>query len=185
MVCHWVNSIDYKESVIRKILFSQFEARGYPHAWLQSAYDKAKVLNRQQLLHKAHKRPRTYFAVKCVLTFSEQSYQIKEIITIHWNILSTDPSLGDILKNSPLFIYKRSNNIANKLVKSDIYTDKTKTFIKGCFPCRNCAACSSIIKTNQFSDVHSGRTFFIKSLVTCSTSNVIYMLNVHMSMFIC
>lgn len=79
-----------------RILFSQFEARGYPHAWLQSAYDKAKVLNRQQLLHKAHKRPMTYFSVKCVPTFSEQSYQIKEIITIYWNILSTDPSLGDI-----------------------------------------------------------------------------------------
>ncbi len=101
---------------------------------------------------------------------------LKDIITKYWDIISTDPSLGDTFKNSPLFIYKRSNNIANRLVKSDIYTDKTKTFIKGCFPYRNYAACSSIIKTNQFSDVHSGFFFFIKSLITWSTSNVIYML---------
>ncbi len=77
------------------------------------------------------------FSVNYILTYTKNSYQIKSIVNKYWLILASDPSLKDVFKQPPMFTYKRSSNLANMLVRSDVVRDDKKTYIQGCFPCRN------------------------------------------------
>lgn len=157
-------------------LLNRFRARGYPDQWLSTAYEKVRCSERSELLMKSKKQSRP-FSVNYALTYNGLSRQIKHIVDAHWHILATDPSLKNTFSTRPLFTYKRSNNLSNLLVRSDVVReDKRASFIKGCFPCRNCAACPHILKTNSFTNHQTGKVYKIDSLITCTSTKVIYLL---------
>lgn len=157
-------------------LLQRFQTRGYPVNWLSEAYQKVKRLDRKQLFQKNTNKQKKPFSVNYVLTYNESSNVIKSIVKKHWHILSSDTTLNSAFQNPPLFTYKRGRNLSNMLVRSDVIREKTEAFIKGCFPCRNCAACSTIIKSNYFTCPRTNKRFDIKSCITCNTKNVIYLL---------
>lgn len=102
-----------------QLLGDRFDERGYPKTWFQSALDKVKHTNRTELL-KGTQRKNKIFSVNYISTYTRKSYQIKSIVNKYWFILASDPLLKGTFEHPPMFTYKRSQNLANKLIKSDM-----------------------------------------------------------------
>lgn len=108
------------------------------------------------------------------------------MVNKYWFILASDALLKDTFKHPPMFTYKRSQNLATMLVRSDVIHDdkKKQKNIQGCFPCRNCTTicsanstlCSSILQCKNYTCSSTKRIYHIKSYITCLSKNVIHLL---------
>lgn len=116
--------------------------------------------------------------IVCALTYSPASDAIKKSVKKHWHILSSDPSVGGAFKELPIFANKRADNIRDKVVKT--YYKPEPHFLAntpcGNFPCFNCIQCNAMIRGKYFSHPHSGKKYPVKSVITCKTKFVVYLL---------
>ncbi len=58
----------------------------------------------------------------CAVQYSPICSDIKKIIDKHRYVLKSDPLLSDIFEKTPRFVYKRSSNIRDLLVRADVST---------------------------------------------------------------
>ncbi len=87
-----------------------------------------------------------------------------------------------IFADLPLFSHYRARNIKDFLVKSDTYVrdgiDGHVSKDAGFYPCLKCAACKNVRKSCfEFRSCITERIYKIKQLVTCASTNVIYLLS--------
>lgn len=77
-------------------------------------------------------------------------------------------------------VYKRPPNLRNMLVRADLPPPAPTHFLStvpsGNYPCGHCQQCHFTHKTKQFNHPHTGKKYNIKGIISCSTTNVIYML---------
>ncbi len=94
--------------------------------------------------------------------------------------MSSDPKLSTTFKDTPRVVYKRPPNIRQMVVKSDLLPQRQDTFLTrvpgGNYRCANCAQCNFTTKSHTFTHPLTGKQFDIKSIITCTTTNVIYLL---------
>lgn len=163
-------------------LYQQFIQRGYTPQVLDSALTRVRSEGTRALLRtdtQPHKRDPPLI---CCTTYTPHSQQIKKIIKQHWHVLQTDTICSELFPNPPLFTHSRSPNLRDKLVHSDTFDHSKRPCARldnmtGFFPCRNCASCNNIHKTNHFTSFSTGKRYEIRSFITCSSVNVIYLLN--------
>ena len=155
-------------------MLSRFKEKGYPKDCLESAMATANQIDRKELFQK-RERNKTPPSVNYVLTYDPFSAIIKSTVLKHWHILSSDKTLNDRFQLPPRFTHKRATSLRDRFVKADTYS-RPDPVITGNFPCRSCTSCSHMVKTNNFHDSHTGKNYKIKSLITCNSSNLIYLL---------
>jgi hypothetical protein len=104
----------------------------------------------------------------------------KDIIRKHWYIVDTDPQLKPIFKYPPCMVFKRLPNVRDIVVKSDYPPEKRETFLdkvlQGNYKYGQSAQCIFTYKCNSFTHSSTGQRFKIKGLITCMSTNAIYML---------
>ena len=123
-------------------LCSRFTAKGYKKEILSNALQRARDLDRNTLLTPKPSKSRLSNRIVCATTFSPVSNDIRQCIDKHWHILSSDPSVGHVFKERPMFAHKRANIgkcvLRDTLVRADLYNPPKHvldTLPSGNFPC--------------------------------------------------
>ena len=161
-----------------KELCDRFKTKGYSNRVLTSNLEKARLRERESLLIP---KPVKRGDAKLVLssTYSPLCIGIKNAVKKHWHMLSSDPSVGHVFIETPIFAHKRAKNVRDSLVRADCYVPPQhflSNIPMGNFPCRNCVHCNAMIKGNHVLHPHSGRKIDVKSIITCKTKFVVYLL---------
>ena len=156
----------------------RFKNRGYKAQTVSNAYQRAKNLNRNDLLIPKQKEESTN-QVYFVTEYSSEANQIKHIVKHNWSILTSDCLLREALPETPTITFRKAPTISNKLVKSYLPPLQQKTWLSkttGNFKCGNCTHCDSIKTTSFFMDTTSDQKYNINSFINCNTSYVVYRL---------
>ena len=156
-------------------MLNRFREKSYPESCLHTAVETTNRLERKDLFTKRTKSKKP-FSVNYVLTFNAISSTIKDTVSKYWHILSSDKTLNNVFQHPPLFTFKRATSLRDRLVKADMHINKPKPIILGNFPCRSCTSCANMKRTDIFHNSHTDKEYRIKSLITCNTSHVIYLL---------
>lgn len=158
---------------------NRFLVKGYDKRILDDCLPKVKDIDRRSLLKPRTVTPKMSWLV-CVTTFSDISMDIWKAIKKHWYILESDPLVGHLFKEFPLFAQKRAPNLSDTLVKTDSVVETQKTFWtllpNGNFPCHRCVQCHAMIKGDSFTHPHSGHKYPVNSKISCHTKFVVYLL---------
>lgn len=160
---------------------NRFLQRGYPSSWVDRAYNLAFKKTRSELLKKSVKKQKQ-FSVTCITQYSSHSNSIRSIFKKHWHILQSDPTLSAMFQHPPLFVNRRGKNLRDQLVHADFKPTATRgqTLLSplpnGNYRCGNCAQCNNTTKTKSFQHPHTGKSISIKSIITCASTHVVYLL---------
>lgn len=172
----------YREASILK---SRFQSKGYDSSTLDSLILEVGNRDRRDLL--LDKPPRAEdredFGLAFITTYSSQHWAIKRIIKKHWPVIKNDRILGPLLSEKPRVLFRGATsfrhmlapNVPDPPVRLSFFGD-----LKGFSPCRRCAVCKvNTVKDRrltEFTSVNTGLTYPIKSLITCTTKCVVYLL---------
>ena len=158
---------------------SRFMNRGYKEEVVSRAHNKAKGINRHNLLIKKKRhsttQPRPYF----VTQYSTAANKISRVIKDNWGIIESDPTLRMVFPEPPVISFKRAPTLRDKLVHNFLPPSKKESWLKrpiGCFKCMNCPHCSNVDQTKTFMDLKTNKTYKINDFINCSTTFVIYRL---------
>lgn len=159
----------------------RFLERAYKPTIVKRACDKAQSLNRDTLLTKTKKlNPTTQFRSMFVTTYSTCAEKIKIIIRDSWPVLESDPVLSTVFPEPPLFSFRHSPNLRDKLMHSYLPPATKNMWLRkptGTFKCMNCPHCYNVNQTKTFTDVHNNKTFKQLDFINCNTTFVIYRLS--------
>lgn len=106
---------------------------------------------------------------------------MEKIIKKHWNVLKTDPILENIIPKRPRFIYKRAPNLRQELINNVVDPPKVVKELEGGFVrCGRCVCCRTTgglrPTIRNFRSRVTDQLFDCRTLTTCATKNVIYLL---------
>ncbi|XP_069483452.1 uncharacterized protein [Ambystoma mexicanum] len=161
-------------------LAKKLRQRGYPKKLVQKAAKRAFNNNREALLEPKPVKPKDDRIV-CVSTFSNQSFDITNIIKKNWKIFqSSSPTM-----NMPIFAYKKSttigNRVSNSKLKSIPIQEPRLTTLWGLpeptghYPCGSCGVCKLTSVTKNI-DVGLSKLWTQKNLTNCNTEFVVYLI---------
>lgn len=171
------NSEDSFESQVNDLCDS-FKARGYGDALLDKHLNKVRQVQRSDLL-KPRTRDMSIQGLALVSTYSPISGSVKEVVSKYWHILESDSQIASAFLIPPRHFYKRSSNLCDFLVKSDLPKRPTHFLSQipsGNFPCHNCVHCYSMIKGNKFTHPKTNVDIKVRGTITCNTKYVVYLL---------
>nr|XP_055053423.1 uncharacterized protein LOC129438630 [Misgurnus anguillicaudatus] len=158
----------------------RFRERRYKESWIRDASTRFAHLSQSDCLKKKNKTNTDDKKIMCSIQYSPVARAIEGAIKRHWHILDTDPTLGLSFQNPPRVVFKKPPNLRNRLVRADLPSTKTPHFLNtipaGNYPCGRCQQCHFTYKTDTFNHPHNGNRYKIKEVISCSTTNVIYML---------
>lgn len=152
------------------IFFSFFLQKGYDYRILDTCLAEANSAEWQFLLSP---KPKDVTCVPVILvsTFSPIYWSLKSIVNHSWHILSSDPSICKSFETRPRFADKRSKNLSDHLVKTNI-SKPQKHFLSfipnGNFICYNCINCNAMIKTAMFTHALLSKKLKVRGRVTCT-----------------
>ncbi len=111
------------------------------------------------------------FSVTCITTYSPNSHTIRSIFNKHWHILKSDSELSTTFQDVHFFVFKCDRNLRDRLVRHSWALCPMEIIVA-------VTALNAItpLKITHFSHPHTGKRFPIKSVITCSSTHVIYML---------
>lgn len=157
----------------------RFGERQYKKEWIANARDKFNNVSQLDCLHHTNTNTKKDSRLNCIIPYSPLGKEFELIVTKHWHILQTDQSLNEF-SVPPRVVYRRPPNLNNKLVRADLPSTTEPHFLEtlpdGNYRCGHCAQCHFTEKTKTFKHPRSGKTFYVKGKITCSTNNVIYLL---------
>ena len=93
---------------------------------------------------------------------------------------SKDTHSRQVFPEPPVISFKRCPTLNDKLVHSYLPGDSQKTCLdhkpKSSFKCNQCNHCSNIAQNKYFVDTASKMEYYVKHLIYCKTTHVIYRL---------
>lgn len=158
-------------------LKNRFKHRNYSSHCIENAYQRAKNTSRSTLL--LDKDQKQQADRLCFVTeFNHCSSDIKRIILKHWHILQAETTLKSITQTSPLFSFRRAQTIKSTLVHTSGQEKKTGNWLNivGNYKCGNCAHCNNTTNSKYFKHPRTGRKYYIKQFINCTSTHCVYML---------
>ena len=195
------NNSEYVNYECDKVTYTNYLLdRGYDSKFVSDAFERAESLDRQSLYQvKANSSTGKLF-LPLVTETNPALPDMAKIINKHKHILALDPTLEKVIPADSLFVSHRSaKTIADRLISSkrpqpsavvesvaehnnSINADpvEIENDNLGCKKCSasRCYMCKHFLnESTTFSSCHTEQTFRHKHLMTCSTENVIYMID--------
>lgn len=156
----------------------RFRERGYKEAWIDSAADRFSTLSQEESLRPRSKTTKDS-SPRCFTKYSPTGFEFQKIMLNHWHIIDSDPKLKPIFKTPPSLVYKRPQNLRDRLVRSHV-PEKRRTFLdeipEGNYKCGNCAQCGYTTKSQTYTHTHSGKILKVRGVITCNTTYVVYLI---------
>ena len=144
----------------------------------------ARKIKREQALKKVVssrvENDRTRFIVK----YDSRLPRFSETLRSSWKILIEDPVMKKIYPSPPMVCYQRAENLKDLFIKSKLPSrqrftreKRDKVGFKPCYKSR-CPVCEQIGKNTVEEVIISatGEKMRIEDKLTCSSSNIIYMI---------
>ena len=154
--------------------------QGYPVNLVDKQFSKALIIPRTELLKQKVKTSKKIFPF--VTTFNPLLPDLNYIIKKHLHFLESNPKLKELFpKNSIIPSYRRSKNLKEILAPSKFEStasQNTNSLAGGCFKCNKnrCDLCKNyFVESKDFSSFRTGRSYKIRSNLTCDSKNVIYL----------
>ena len=96
----------------------------------------------------------------------------------HWKVMtSNDPDLAECFAKPSIVAYRRNKNLRDILVKAKIETSNKTRPRSGFTKCKRfCTMCAFAVPSQNHENKQSSEIYEIKSLIDCTTKNVIYKL---------
>ena len=164
-----------------KEIEKKFLARGYPSKETSSQLRKTSNVPREALLEDRPKsmNPRTPFTT----TYNKNLPPVQRIINKHWHILHTHNDISPAFQNRPVLAYKRNKNLRNLIGQMHLSRGRKilsnrKPKLTGCSPClssKKNKCCRQITSSKTFTSDQTGETLDIRHLLTCKSTNCIYL----------
>ena len=153
-----------------------FKNRNYPDSVVDQAIAKAAQLSTDEALQPTTKSDSDVIPFVC--TFNPSLPNIGKTVNQYWGLLknSSKNSVKEIFKCKPVIAYKRPSNLQDILVHSHLNRSVNKDCkISKCCRAR-CTHCKYITESKHFSSSVLCRDFQVKHNLTCSSSDVIYLI---------
>ncbi len=173
-------SNDYDFSRHSQILRNNLVARGHSARQVQRAIARAKAVPRNLALKVKAPQPDVKPKTPLVTTFHPSLPSLRKITNDSHHILHTSDRLVRAIPDSPVLAYRRPRNLRDLIVRAEVPSlDASPPIQHGTFKCTSrCVVCQiHIQESDSFSGHSSGTTHRIIGNITCSTSNVIYLIS--------
>jgi hypothetical protein len=177
-------SNDSKFSHHAQNLKNHLVARGHSSTKVQQAIRKVYSLPRATVLEE---RPRNHDPnpkIPLVTTFHPNLPPLRQIANTNHHILHTSDRLRRAVPDKPILAYRRPRNLRDMIVRATVpplLTDDSLPTQHGTFKCDSisrCVVCRDHIKeADSFTSHTNHTTYKTKGNITCTTSNVIYLLS--------
>ncbi|CAJ0967759.1 unnamed protein product [Ranitomeya imitator] len=164
-------------------LSTRFRNRGYKWRDINRGFVRALNSDRSTLLAKSSRKTIKDSEMKprFITRFNSNWSEINGIFNKHWPVLLTDRDLAGQLTSHPLVTWRKSRTLGDLLSNSHYLPPRSNPFGTssrgppwGCFPCGNCSACRSIVRTKNFTNSAGDKNYKIVHHITCNTEAVIY-----------
>lgn len=169
-ICSNLTDFDHNAENLKAVLTEQ----KYPLVIVDKAIEKARALDRSQLINQTRPSVPKNQQANLVVTYSASLPNLNNILRKHFRILQQNDKLNTLFPEPPRVVYRRGRNLKDILVQSK--SSPSQTF--GCQPCEKsrCQVCNHMIRTNQIKSAKSDFVFKINTTLNCDTANVIYVL---------
>ena len=158
---------------------SYLRRQGYPSRLIEGKFSKAFNLERKELL-KPNSSQQKKKIVPLVLDYNPRLPDIAKIINKHSNLIYSSNFLqAAFLPKSLLPTFRRTKNLKELLAPSKFRPSGETLEQGGCSKCSGrCDLCKNyLVETNSFQSFVTGRTYAIKEKVSCTSSNVVYLVS--------
>ena len=156
--------------------------QGYSVNLVDNQFAKALIIPRKELLKQKVRASKKIFPL--VTTFNPMLPDLNHIIKKHLHFLESNPKLKELFpKNSIIPSYRRSKSLKEILAPSKFASatsQNTNSCAAGCFKCdkNRCDLCKNyFIESRVFSSFKTGKSYTIRSNLTCDSKNVIYLVS--------
>ena len=152
-----------------------FTLRGHRPQHVKEAKEKARLLPRRDALcyKTKEKADRTPF----LITHHPHNPPLRQWLTeLHESVLHTSAHMRQASPTVPVVGERNCRNLRSLLMPTRLPTPDQEA--PGCYNCNNrCVICKEhMLQTNTFTSDTTHETFKIKQHVTCTSSNIIYLL---------
>jgi hypothetical protein len=153
-------------------LKSFFNNRSYPENVVFSAYSRASVVDREQLLD--YKSNEGLSRIPLVLTFNRETLPVVKIVQHFFSILQSHPTTESLFMEKPLLSYRRDKNLKDKLVTKVLNKPQHINKVVGTFPCgrSRCKTCKHTSNTPLLTGPKG--SFNVRQHFTCTGVGVVY-----------
>ena len=189
---HCVRSIPYSQCLRLRRLCSKDEdfhsrclelkekltTRGYPSALIHSAIDKAYNIPRQVALEYVRK-DKSLERVPYVIRHNPLNPPLNVWLKTYLPVMHTSRRMLKAVPLPPIIGERNCTSLGNMLMPSKIPKKPSPSPENpGCHPCKKCTLCKTHLKdTRKFHSVVTGESFTIRDDLSCSSSNVIYLMD--------
>ena len=159
-----------------KNIQQHFKDRNYPEELIDKAISKAASLSRDDALKSVTKSDSEIIPFVC--TFNPSLPNIGKTINQYWGLLknSSKQSVINLYECKPIVAYKRPCNLQDVLIHSNFNNSVTKECkVSKCRRTR-CSHCKHITESTEFSSSVLSKSFQVKHNLTCSSSDVVYLI---------
>ena len=159
-------------------LIDWLTSRGHDRSLANSQIDRARLLNRDELLEETNKSIKVSNKTYLVMTYHPAlSRKIYNILKDNQNILTCNEEHQRIFSEVPMVSFRRAKTIKDILVRSKLKMDSFEQGSSNKCNRKNCMVDRSIDTSKVFSDSKGERTFELrKGFLNCNSKFVVYKL---------
>lgn len=113
--------------------------------------------------------------MRFITTYNDQHHVIKKILAKHWHLLTSDAIVTNYVPSAPAITFRKSRSFKDHLTSSH-FEHVTLNSNTGTVPCGACNYCENL-DTRSSLILPDGTTWRSRSLVSCKTKGIIYLIN--------
>jgi hypothetical protein len=150
--------------------------RGYPEGVVARARKKVEAIPRASTME--YKQSQQSDRVPFVIQYNPRNPPLRKWLADHQTILQASQRMCSAMPNVPVVGERKGLTIKNILMPSALPCPQANTTNAGCRQCdRKCVVCKQHLQqTKHFQSFVTKETFTIRQDISCTTSNVIYLM---------
>ena len=172
------NESDFRRHT--RVLASNLVARGYSSRQVKNSIAKVYSIPRSSALKQKPPGPKDKPKVPLVTSYHPSLPPLRKITKENHHILHTSDRLAEAIPNSPVLAFRRPRNLRDLIVRAEVPPlDSSPPTKFGTFKCTSkCIVCKTHVKEiDSFNGHSSGTTHTTYGSITCTTSNIIYLIS--------
>lgn len=130
---------------------------------------------REDILFKPPSKQEDADIFRFVMDYSSHSDELREILTKHWSVLTSDKTIARFIHSKPQIGFRRTPSLKDKLVHSHFKNNDDQMAdipVFGTVCCSKCAECQVMRNVRKFR-LPNGRMFFPRQHITCQTVDLV------------
>ena len=164
-----------------RLLKNHLVTRGHSSRTVQLAINRVRSLSRSDVLKQKTEHRHATNRVPLVTTFHPSLPPLRTILHSNHHILHTSDRLLQAVPDTPIVAFRRPRNLKDLIVRAEVpsLADHSSPVQHGTFKCtaNRCIICNTHIHEGaSFHSTTTGKSHHTKGNITCTTSNVVYLI---------